>query len=485
MKFLKFTIYTLIFCGGFLASESVQAACTGSSPTWIAADCSHTEVAACITAAANGDTVIVPAGECIWTSSLNISKNITLQGAGIGNTVINRAGTAIKLIETSARITGFTFNLTDSANISMDIAGGVGWRIDHNKFVNTTTGVSRYSILISSTNVQSTPYGLVDNNDFVEGRIDTSFSSTIPEARALWAEDHLFGSTDPTGLHTVYIEDNTFYKSFVSNVVDSGFSGAYVARYNKVTGLTQFQVHSLQEAITRGSRGWEIYGNSFTGATPTWASIFIRGGTGFVFNNSIANYTYGVIFDNVRSFTNIPTAGLCDGSSPWDGNIDTNGWPCRDQIGRGKDLSLWTEENPYPDQESRPAYVWSNIKSGSNIPVYVHNNCGDWIQADRDYFEYKAAFNGTAGVGCGTMANRPATCTAGVGYWATNQSCTDLTSTTGTSPETPIAGTLFKCTSADHWEAYYTPYTYPHPLRAEDIEIDSMPPAAPTGLSII
>jgi len=28
-----------------------------------------------------------------------------------------------------------------------------------------------------------------------------------------------------------------------------------------------------------------------------------------------------------------------------------------------------------------------------------------------------------------------------------------------------IAGTLYKCTSTNKWEPYYTPYTYPHPLR--------------------
>lgn len=35
----------------------------------------------------------------------------------------------------------------------------------------------------------------------------------------------------------------------------------------------------------------------------------------------------------------------------------------------------------------------------------------------------------------------------------------------GTSPATPIAGTLYRCYPTNTWTAYYTPYTYPHPLR--------------------
>jgi hypothetical protein len=73
--------------------------------------------------------------------------------------------------------------------------------------------------------------------------------------------------------------------------------------------------------------------------------------------------------------------------------------------------------------------------------------------------------NLTSGVGCGTLANLPASCTTGVGYWATDQSCSDLTGTVGVNPTTPISGTLYKCTSTNTWAAFYTPYTYPHPLR--------------------
>ena len=71
----------------------------------------------------------------------------------------------------------------------------------------------------------------------------------------------------------------------------------------------------------------------------------------------------------------------------------------------------------------------------------------------------------TPGVSCGKTENLPATCTVGQGYWATTQSCSDLTGMVGVNPATPISGTLYKCTSTNTWTEFYTPYTYPHPLR--------------------
>ncbi len=434
--------------------------------THTALSCSSADVATAIAVASNGDIVTIPAGACTWTSGITVTKNITIQGAGYTNTKITRNGTAFTLIDTSTRITQMGFSHSSSGPLIL-IAGGSGWRIDHCQFTNTGTS-SLNAIETTGALATTTPYGLIDNNDFVQERIALYVAGTTAKARALWAEDTLFGSTDTTGLHTIYIEDNTFYKTVADggNVIDaSAYTGMYVARYNTVTGKTQFQIHALQDARNRGPKSWEIYGNSFTTSAYTWTAMFIRSGTGFVFNNAIGNYGYGIIFDVRRVFDNIATAGLCNGSSPWDGNKLANGWPCRDQIGRGKDVTLWTDANPYPDQVSQPAYLWSNIKSGSNVPVYVHNNTGAWIQADRDYYEQKASFNGTSGVGCGKPANRPATCTTGVGYWATEQSCTDMTGMVGKNPANPIKGMLYKCNAHRQWEKYYAPYTYPHPLR--------------------
>ena len=63
------------------------------------------------------------------------------------------------------------------------------------------------------------------------------------------------------------------------------------------------------------------------------------------------------------------------------------------------------------------------------------------------YWRETTSFDGSVGIGVGLLAARPSSgLTVGVGYWATD------------------TNTLYRATGAATWEAYYTPYTYPHPL---------------------
>src|SRR4030095_4916299 len=82
-----------------------------------AASCSYSDVSAKVGAAANGDTVVVPAGNCAWASGLTISKVITLEGAGVGQTFITDNFTSSSLITVTeqtggnVRIQGFDFRV--------------------------------------------------------------------------------------------------------------------------------------------------------------------------------------------------------------------------------------------------------------------------------------------------------------------------------------------------------------------------------------
>ena len=91
-------------------------------------------------------------------------------------------------------------------------------------------------------------------------------------------------------------------------------------------------------------------------------------------------------------------------------------------------------------------------------------NIGSFITANRDFYEDASPFTGATGVGVGTLASRPSTCTPVVGYWATDKN------------------TFYKCLTANTWTASYTPYTYPHPLQSGASAASS--PQPPTNLVI-
>src|SRR6266403_1351347 len=75
-------------CVFLLASVACMLSSRLEAATINAKSVSFTDVASAITLAKEGDLVVVPAGTASWTSTLTITKGITLQGAGNNTTVI-------------------------------------------------------------------------------------------------------------------------------------------------------------------------------------------------------------------------------------------------------------------------------------------------------------------------------------------------------------------------------------------------------------
>jgi hypothetical protein len=513
MSIRKLRLFLLVATFLSLASNTYATCTNNGGGSWTTGGNGYADVKACYDLASVGDTINVIAGNgtATWTTALQINKNIRIIGPGAANLRLTWTSTNLFQANNVAfQISGFEFYTTTHQE-AVTIFRGTGWRVDHIKYNNTDIAnvgqfVSTYANDASS-GFFGNVYGVVDSNAIVNGKVQTANgNSGFSSAGRIWYDALNLGTNE-----AVYVEDNviTLAPNRASNCIDSNRGGKYVFRYNSVTENTT-QAHSLQAANERGTRKWEIYGNTFNSLdSATWVATYQRGGTGVIFGNdytSVVNYNYPIMFDNVRSTIaysdpdNSTGNGACDGNSMQDGNTDSYGYPCRDQIGRSTDITLWTNPAvlPGPAQALVPVYLWSNYRAGSAVAAYVDSNSigggipnhsPDVIKPDRDYYDYKTSFNGTSGTGCGTLANRPTTCTTGVGYWATTQSCSNLTGMVGANPSTPISGTLYKCTAPNTWTAYYTPYTYPHPLRSSSVSLNVSPsltkPASPLNLRIL
>lgn len=131
-------------------------------------------------------------------------------------------------------------------------------------------------------------------------------------------------------------------------------------------------------------------------------------------------------------------------------------YPCLDQPGRGQSVGLSGGSNRvappssgWPSNAPDPIYAWNNTVGGKLSTVITGKETH--VQANRDFYDYNATFNGTSGVGQGLLSARPATCTPLVGYWATDKE------------------TLYQCSSTNTWTIHYAPYTYPHPLQGTSL----------------
>ena len=453
-----------------------------------AASCSQSDVQAQLNAATAGDTIVIPAGTCTWTSGVTWNKGVTIQGAGPTSTIIS-ATTAVEFFIIPWTVDGGNYRLTGlgltgSVPGPSDIAVSGRFatlRLDH---LNISTSSSR-ALWFGLQTLQETYLGypqthkaLLDHIVFTPGDGGHIFAE-IYGTNSAWMEDDDFGSDN-----YVFIEDSTFnYANANYEIVDSEFGARITFRYNTVTNSQGVCSHDTGSTPrSRGTRLIEAYNNTFTctlsGGCYT-AANFNRGGSGLFYNNVLTgsyNYVnwpeiYRVMYSDSwvggGYCSQTGTRKICEdglqhcsggtkdgypcltstdcsggGTCPSDFSCTSNtncmkpdgnagvcmqvdgsnqyGYPCRDQMGRGKD------DPATGVQVSLPAYWWSNTLNGNPVNLYVQGVYQNYIQEGRDFCNH--------------------------------------------SPETA-------CGSKAAWN--YAPYTYPHPLQARDTT-----PAAPRDLRV-
>lgn len=450
---------SVLFLLVFLACLSIAG---GYGSTIGAASCSRADVASAIASSADGDTVSIPAcANTTWSSSstppIAFCKSITLQGAGAGVTNITvsdsgswpQAGIYVNsCTNKTIRITGFSLSSAGVATgvIFFNMSHGTTLRVDHMNFNGGSQGDGVLALY--------GPYGVADHNVFTNSSllIQDPISSDSKMGDDSWTRDPSFGTAN-----AFYFEDDQFNDN-VYNEKDCADGGRVVYRHNTFTSYGPF-THGF-DTTPRSCFELDAYDNTFTGTgfNQLYYMFRYRGGSGLLYNNlwQAGTPSMGYIHvENYRSYSPngepiLSGYGSCDGTSSYDGDTSPTGtyygWPCRDQIGRGK------------NQGSYPLYSWNNCigtslgcTSASQTAVSVvgggtTDHTAYQIKENRDYYQMVASFDGTAGVGEGTLAARPATCTAAVTYWDTDNNV------------------LYQCSTTNSWSTYYTPFTYPHPL---------------------
>ncbi len=341
-------------------------------------DCSQAAVQVALDAADDGDIVLIPAGTCDWPAGVDwTNKNVTLQGAGIDQTIIT-CGECVRITSTAPtsafshwRLTGLTFRGAAPSGIVITIWDNVaewhyGWRIDHLKF-DYPGAASGYGIFIGGAT-----YGVIDNSLWnwggglaiiVAGQLSDEWpgSATHPQGGYLLSQPLDLGTQK-----AVYIEDNVFTGTAPGGMAaydTSSGGGRAVFRHNTVTGGIYYSHWTRNREV--GGILHEIYNNRFIGnANFDSYPIRLEAGTGVIFNNSVQGYTdlYAVLDERRGFYESDGELGACDGLKAWDGNAGdpaAPGWPCLGQIGRAPGKSL-AQIMAGDKQASAPLYLWNN-----------------------------------------------------------------------------------------------------------------------------
>ncbi len=378
-------------CLGFDVSQCV----TGK--TVVAKSCSQFDVQNAVNSASPGDTVMVPAGTCTYTSpviyvpSVNITKPLTLEGAGIGNTIINAqiGGQAFEtaiLLSSGDRLTGFTITGTQGASTGIVQVNGQNFRIDHD-YIDVTGSSPGIS-----TSGQSS--GVIDHDTFINGNPDLSITGAGASA---WNFPDVFG----TG-NTIIIENDTFNHTVINDGAVDAYNGAnWVFRYNKVIGEVTIGNHGLDSGGQPSPRDFEVYNNTFYNPYGHWVwPMNFRGGTGVIFNNNVSaaggSFDSFAILESYRSCASLcsgglcATWGLCNGTNPIDQNRPgQDGYACYEQVSRTIGQMLL------------PVFAWNNMFKGQPGAASIYApSCpvGQYILvANRDYYNNQVTYNSTSG----------------------------------------------------------------------------------------
>lgn|GEM_PF-5656633 len=407
---------------------------TSWAATYTAASCSASDFQSAINPAKDGDTVQGPlnGGSSTWSANVTLSKGITLNGNGC---VITANGyQVIATVDTAAmtRVTNFSFQGCGpgcDAFVKMQgiTSSTAVCEVDNNSF----NDVSDQGTGPTQLHLEHNGACLVTNNTFTihhsAAEIIQPFGSTGPTDFSGWQS-----SLTPGSGSFFYIENNTFTDATNNSWsrIEGYYGAQQVIRYNHFYNVAP-QDHGSSPGTCTGNGGenggrWsEIYNNDFHSVNNVGFQLKFRGGSGLVFNNTLAGSgSVTMVFDE---------------------DCSSGTWPLQAQVGRG-----------YTPGASGNSSNHSGGVSGNYNPLYLWNNTGAWNPS-----------TGTSFVAIGASPTDSACTHPG----ATGNACDVVSTSTQASSllrceSSSDTGCVTGTTGAGGFSYVYTPYTYPYPLTS-------------------
>lgn len=378
-----------------LTAFGAFAAAPGMAATINVPSCSQTAVQSAINAAADGDTIVVPAGSCTWSSSVQISgKGVHLKGATKGSVNITHSAGSSDLIG----VTTDASHHVEISNLNF-VPGGASGTAEYISV--SDGGGSDKPALVHDNYFRTVGFtvgcmswsakgGVIWNNTFEALESNGSSGGCLqlksPGRTSSWTTASTMGIADLAGTSNVYIENNVF-KKIILQAIDVDDNMRAVIRYNQFDN-SGFVYHGA-DTSSSGVRHVEVYNNKFIFTTSgsgysyplnlNWWG-YMRGGTGVWADNempAIASQMWGS-----KSAIKMIVQNLRRAAGPY---ACWSSYPAPHQIGQSHNGAVAITD---------PVYIWGNTGSGSQTPGlddYSPNECGGgastatFVRVGRDF----------------------------------------------------------------------------------------------------